>query len=361
MIEHRCPQCHHYLRIPNQFAGKPGKCKYCQAVFEVPHGPILPDPPPGTRGEPQRERPPAPIPVSNPGPPFQSLADELDHMDSPSSGFPGAEDLSFEPASAAQPRQAFTKGGADGILGTEIAGRHFSVWLIGLGLLVGVLGLPIGGQLAAAGVVYYLNFARDVEESWLFNKFTAPVWAVLAFITIPLAILSALLETAVGTTYIDQVNEIAYTVQYASETFEQVAADPEAQLAPPAEQIPNVVPLPPGAARYAALVPINLLLTALNATLGMALSWVSIAISFVLTAAFMFPFYLLKQLCEMIGDTGGVIIYVLLMICSGTIFFFLWGYVALLIMFWLGRRLLDLWGHNGEWGLGWHGFIYPSD
>jgi hypothetical protein len=51
MIEHRCQECGHFLRIPDTFAGKRGKCKYCRTCFTVPDGPFVPDPPMGTRGE----------------------------------------------------------------------------------------------------------------------------------------------------------------------------------------------------------------------------------------------------------------------------------------------------------------------
>lgn len=35
MIKMQCPHCSHGLRIPNEFSGKRGRCKYCKQVFIV--------------------------------------------------------------------------------------------------------------------------------------------------------------------------------------------------------------------------------------------------------------------------------------------------------------------------------------
>lgn len=36
MIELFCPECDHHLRIQNKYAGKEGKCRYCDNHFFVP-------------------------------------------------------------------------------------------------------------------------------------------------------------------------------------------------------------------------------------------------------------------------------------------------------------------------------------
>lgn len=36
MIELKCPECGHQLRIPRRYAGKRGGCKYCRKSFTVP-------------------------------------------------------------------------------------------------------------------------------------------------------------------------------------------------------------------------------------------------------------------------------------------------------------------------------------
>lgn len=353
MIEHRCPECSHFLRIPDQFAGKRGKCKYCHVKFDVPAGPILPDPAPGTRGDPEA-RPMQPVGVPGLGP-----APSVDDLEGIGAGAGAAGlDLSFEPSPDTRPRPPISSGGPGNILGAEFAGRHFSVWLVLAGGLIGLFGLPLGGQLAAAGLVYYLNFGRDVSENWLFNKFTAPVWGTFAFVTVPLGVFGALLGAVTGATYVDQLNENVYAFQYTVQAFEQLAEDPDAEVAPPAEEIPDVLPLPEGPARYPLVAVLNVLFTAASATLGVVLGWLGVGLSLLITVAVMSPFYLVKQVCEWVGETGGVVIYGLLILCSGTFVLFIWGYIALLVMFWLGRRILEQWGHNPDWGLAWRGFIY---
>lgn len=189
MIPFTCPHCSHTLNIPSQFAGKSGTCNRCKGRITVPATD------PSLEGAVQSL-------VSGLPEPNLDLTDlsaaRLEVMDLGPSTF----GRSSTPRVDKQPREAKPERPWREAL-SDFREWHWSIWLILGGIPVSLLGSPFGLALTIAGVFYYWCFGRDVSEGWLDNAYLAPVWATTALFVVPFLVLSVLLRSLSGFTYLE--------------------------------------------------------------------------------------------------------------------------------------------------------------